>query len=93
VLDDDLVAEISRGPGAGVGDQCLVRVEFECEFIAQEGRQLIFDGLGFGFRSDEPQDVVVGLCGLPDYAGDAPGCWLCTGDWAGVVAIILSLSR
>ena len=59
VLDDDLVAEISRGPGAGVGDQCLVRVEFEREFIAQEGRQLIFDGLGFGFRSGAPQDVVV----------------------------------
>jgi hypothetical protein len=68
VLDDDLIAEVPGGPGAGVGDQGLVRVEFECEFVAQEGRQLIFDGLGFGFRSGKSQDVVVGLCGLPDYA-------------------------
>jgi hypothetical protein len=38
-------------------------------------------------------DHVIGLCGLPDYADDAPGCSLCAGDCAGVVAIILGLSR
>jgi len=37
------------------------------EVVAQEPRQLIFDGLGFGLRSDEPQQVIIGLCRPPDY--------------------------
>jgi len=59
----------------------------------QEPGEPLFYLLGFGFRAGEPEDVVVCLCGLPDYADDAPGCWLCAGDCAGVVAIILGLSR
>jgi hypothetical protein len=55
VLHDDLVAEVSRCPGTGVRDQCLLDVQFKREFIAQELRQLIFDGLGFGLRSGEPK--------------------------------------
>jgi hypothetical protein len=51
-----------------VGDQRLVRVGFEREVVAQEPCQLIFDGLGFGLRSGEPQEVVVGLCRASDYA-------------------------
>ena len=61
VLDDDLIAEVAGRPGAGVGDQGLIRVEFEREFIAQEPCQLILDLLGFGFRSDEPQEMIVGV--------------------------------
>jgi hypothetical protein len=38
-----------------MSDQGLIRVEFECEFVAQEPRQLIFDGLGLGFRPMNPR--------------------------------------
>jgi hypothetical protein len=48
VLGDDLIAEVSCRPGAGMRDQCLVVVEFQLEFLAQELRQLIFDYLGLG---------------------------------------------
>jgi hypothetical protein len=61
MLDDDLVAEVPGRPGAGVGDQRLVRAEFEREFAAQEPCQLIFDFLGFGFWSGEPQEMIVGI--------------------------------
>jgi hypothetical protein len=44
-------------------DQCLVRVEFELEFVAQERGQLVFDLFGFGFRSDETQKMIVGVAG------------------------------
>jgi hypothetical protein len=61
VLHDDLVAEVAGCPGTGVGDQRLGGVEFQPEFIAQEPCQLIFDSLGFGLGSDEPEEVVVGI--------------------------------
>ena len=44
-----------------MGDQRLVRAEFEREFAAQEPCQLIFDFLGFGFWSGEPQEMIVGI--------------------------------
>jgi hypothetical protein len=66
VLNDDLIAEVPRRCGAGVGDQGLVRVEFECEFIAQEPRQLIFDDLGLSLRSDEPQKMIIGVPGVSE---------------------------
>jgi len=69
VLDSDLVAEEPRHAGAGVGDQRLAGAEFEREFVAQEPCELIFDVLGFGLRPGEPQEVVVGLCRGPGYAG------------------------
>jgi hypothetical protein len=68
VLGGDLVAEVSRCPGAGMRDQRLFLIEFQLEFITQERRQLIFDGLGFGFWPGESQKVVVGLCRAPGYA-------------------------
>jgi hypothetical protein len=61
VLDDDLVAEVAGRPGPGMGDQCLIRVELEREFFAQEPCQLIFDLLGFGLRPGEPQEMIVGV--------------------------------
>jgi hypothetical protein len=64
VLDRDLVAEVSRRCGAGVRDQGFLRVELQGEFVAQEPRQLIFDGLGFGLRPDEPQNMIVGVPGV-----------------------------
>jgi hypothetical protein len=74
VLGDDLVAEVSRRPGAGVRDQRLVRVELQLEFITQEPRQLVFDLLGFGLRSGEPQEMIIGLCRGPGYADPTAGC-------------------
>src|SRR5713226_2259326 len=73
VLDDDLVAEVPGRPGAGMGDQRLIRVEFECEFAAQEPCQLILDVRGFGFWSGEPQEMIVGLCRHPGYADRTAG--------------------
>ena len=64
VLDDDLVAEVAGRPGAGVGDQRLARVEFQGEVVAQEPRELIFDGLGLGLRSDEAQEMIIGVAGV-----------------------------
>jgi len=49
-------------------DQRLVGVQFQREVVAQEPCQLVFDGLGFGLRSDEPQEMIVCLCRPPDYA-------------------------
>jgi hypothetical protein len=93
VLDGDLVAEEGRRPGAGVRDQCLVLVEFQLEVVMQERCEALLDLLGFGSGSGEPEEVIICLCGLPDYADGAPGTWVCTGDCGGVVVIILGLSR
>ncbi len=61
VLRGDLIAEVACRPGAGVGDQRLVGVEFQREFVAQERCQLILDGLGFGLWPDKAQEVIVGV--------------------------------
>ena len=34
----------------------------------QERGEALLDLLGFGSGSGEPEEVIVGLCGLPDYA-------------------------
>jgi len=93
VLDLDVVAEKPRWLAAGVGDQGFLLAEFQPEGLPEERGQPGLDLLGFGFRPGKSQYVVICLCGLPDYADDASGTWLCTGDCAGVVAIILGLSR
>jgi hypothetical protein len=93
VLGDDVIAEEPRLLGTGVGDQRLARRQFQLELVAQEPGEALLDFLRFGLRAGESEEMVIGLCGLPDYADDAPGTWLRTGDCAGVVAIILSLSR
>jgi hypothetical protein len=57
-----------------VRDQCLVLRQFQGEFVAQERRQALFDLFGFGLGSGEPEQGVVALCRVPDYAdrdGDA----------------------
>ncbi len=61
----DLIAEETRRLGAGVRDQCLVVRQFQGEIIAQEYRQALFDLLGFGLGSDEPEQGVVAV---PDIA-------------------------
>jgi hypothetical protein len=68
VLDGDLVAEEPGRACAGVGDQRFVLGEFELEFVAQELGQALFDVLGFGLRSGEPEQMVVCLCRVPGYA-------------------------
>jgi hypothetical protein len=67
-LDGDVVAEESRGAGAGVGDQRLVLVQLQLEVVAQELGEALLDLFGFGLGSGEPEQVVVGLCRLPGYA-------------------------
>jgi hypothetical protein len=68
VPDGDLVAEEPRRAGAGVGDQGLALGQFQLEVITQECGKAGLDLLGLGLRPGEPEEVVVGLCGLPDYA-------------------------
>ena len=46
-------------------DQGLVLVQFQLEVITQERREPLLDLLGFGFRSGEPEEVIVGV---PDIA-------------------------
>jgi hypothetical protein len=50
VLDDDVIAEEPRRLGAGVGDQGLIRVEFQGEGLSQEPCQLRLDLLGCASR-------------------------------------------
>jgi hypothetical protein len=71
VLHGDLVAEVSSGLDAGVGDQRLAGVQFQREVLAQEPGQLVLDGLGFGLRSDEAQEMIIGVAGVlqPPVAG------------------------
>lgn len=76
VLDGDLVAEESRGTGAGMGDQCLVLGQFQSEVIAQELPEAGLDVFGLGLGPGEPQQGVIGLCRGPGYAeavGVVPG--------------------
>ena len=65
MLDGDLVAEEPRRAGAGVGDQRLVLGQFQLEVITQELREARFDLLGFGLRSGEPEQGVVGVPDVP----------------------------
>jgi hypothetical protein len=63
VLSGPLFVHLGRGPlGAGMGDQGLAGQEFKLEIVMQELRQASFDLLGFGIRSGEPEQGVVGLC-------------------------------
>jgi len=59
VLDGDLIAEESSRAGPGVGDQRLIWGEFQFEVVTQELRQPLFDFLGFGLRSGEPEQMVI----------------------------------
>jgi len=44
-----------------VGDQRLVLRQLQFELVTKEHSQTLFDLLGFGFRSGEPQQGVVGV--------------------------------
>jgi len=68
VLDGDLVAEEPRRARAGVGDQRLLLRQFQLEVVLQEPGKAVSDLLCLGFRSGEPEEVVICLCRLPDYA-------------------------
>ncbi len=66
MLNADLITEETRSVAAGMGDQRLVLGQFQLEVFAQELRQALFDLLGFGLRSGEPEQVVIAmpvLCG------------------------------
>jgi hypothetical protein len=72
VLDGDLVAEESCRPGTGVGDQRLVRRQFQLEVLTQERRKPLFDLLGFVPGSGEPEQMIVRLCRPPGYVERGP---------------------
>ena len=59
--DGDLVAEEPRRAGAGVGDQRLGLGQLQLEVILQELGEATFDLLGFGLRSGEPEQDVIGI--------------------------------
>lgn len=63
-LHSDVVAEESSSPGPSVRDQGLVLRQIQREIVAQERRQALFDLLGFGLGSDEPEQVVVGVADI-----------------------------
>jgi hypothetical protein len=62
VPDGDLVAEEACRACVGVGDERLVLGEFQFEIFTQERSEACFDVLCFVFRSDEPEEMIVGLC-------------------------------
>jgi hypothetical protein len=68
VLGGDLVAEEPRRIGAGMGDQRLCLGQLQLEVIVQELGEATLDLLGFGLRSGEPEQDIVGLCRVPSYA-------------------------
>jgi hypothetical protein len=68
VSGGDLVAEELRRACSGVGDQGLLLRQLQLEVVTQEPREALFDLLGFGLGSDEPEQVIVGLCRVPGYA-------------------------
>jgi hypothetical protein len=72
VLNGDLVAEEPGRARSGMGNQGFLLRQFQLEFVTQELRKTGLDFLRFGLGSGEPEDVIVGLCGLPDYADAAP---------------------
>jgi hypothetical protein len=51
-----------------MGDQRLVLGQFQLEVVTQERRQALFDLLGFGLWSGEPEQDVIGLCRASSYA-------------------------
>ena len=55
VLDDDLVSEEPRGPGAGMSDQCFVLGQFQFEFVTQELGQALLDLLASDFGPAKPR--------------------------------------
>jgi hypothetical protein len=69
VLGDDVVTEEPRLLGTGVGDQRLVRRQFQLELVAQEPGETLLDFLGLGLGTGEPEEMVIGLCRSLDYAG------------------------
>jgi hypothetical protein len=68
VLGDDVITEEPRLLGTGVGDQRLVRRQFQLELVAQEPGETLLDFLRFGLRTGEPEEMVIGLCRPEDYA-------------------------
>ena len=63
MLDGDLVAEEPRSPRSGV----MIRVfswDSSSQIVMQEPRQAPFDLFGLGFRSGEPEQMIIGVPAL-----------------------------
>jgi hypothetical protein len=86
VLNGDFVAEEPCRARSGVGDQRFLLGQFQVEFFTQERRQTDLDFLCFGLGSGEPEEVVIALCGPPDYAE-------CGGEGAGQRGLVRSGAR
>jgi hypothetical protein len=91
MLDGDLVAEEPRSPRSGVSDQGLLLGQFQLEIVMQEPRQAPFDLFGLGFRSGEPEQMIICLCRLADYADRGVTVLVDGGDRGRVVGIIPAL--
>lgn len=87
----DLVAEEPGRARAGMGDQGLVRRQIQLEFFTQERRQFKLDLFGLGFRSGEPEQVIVGLCRARDYADCGVVMLVIGGGRGSMVGIIPAL--
>jgi len=68
VLGDDVIAEEPRLLGTGVGDQRLVRRQFQLELVAQEPGEALLDFLRFGLRAGEPEEMVICVPDIPEPA-------------------------
>ena len=68
VLGDDVVTEEPSPLGTGVGDQRLIRRQFQLELVAQEPGETLLDFLGLSLRTGEPEEMVVGVPGVPEPA-------------------------
>jgi len=91
VLDSDLVAKEPRRTRSGVRDQGLVLGQFQLEIVMQEPRQAPFDLFGLGFGSGEPEQMIICLCRLADYADRGVTVLVDGGDRGRVVGIIPAL--
>ena len=85
VLGGDLVAEEPRRAGAGVGDQRLCLGQLQLELLLQELGEATFDLLGFGLRSGEPEQDVIGVSDVPQ-----PPVARIVGILAGEAALLLA---
>ncbi|MGH8898361.1 MAG: hypothetical protein ACRDZ4_15410 [Egibacteraceae bacterium] len=68
VKDHEVVAEELRGLGPRVSDQRLRLRQLQLETIAQETADLGLDLLGLPPWAGQPEQPVIGLCRVPDYA-------------------------
>ena len=61
LVDADRIVQKFGVLCASMGDKGLVGAQFKAEFASQEGREFSLERLRFRFRSNEPQDEIIGV--------------------------------